>query len=239
MLDKLAGDGNKDVLTLRGAAAALLDRQADALADLNRPELADVPEANLFRGYVAARQHDWPLAATDFGAVLPSLDDYPKTARMLVRRAGAEALIRGGNAVGGQAFLDAIRLDMPSAEDQAYYDYLTGLQQAAGEDKEPAIKTWSALAESPIDEVRARSQFDLTELELAEKKIDEKFGKDARELGKACEVVGRHYEREASHLMKNINTVIEPVLTVVLAAIVLVVALSVFLPMWEMIRVRH
>lgn len=174
LLDKLAGDGNKDVLTLRGAAAALLDRQADALADLNRPELADVPEANLFRGYVAVRQHDWPLAATDFGAILPSLDDYPKTARMLLRRAGAEALIRGSNAVGGQAFLDAIRLDMPSAEDQAYYDYLTGLQQAAGEDKEPAIKTWSALAESPIDEVRARSQFDLTELQLKEGKIDAK-----------------------------------------------------------------
>ena len=64
-------------------------------------------------------------------------------------------------------------------------------------------------------------------------------GKDARELGRACEVVGRHYERESSHLMKNINTVIEPLLTVALAGIVLVVALSVFLPMWEMIKVRH
>lgn len=64
-------------------------------------------------------------------------------------------------------------------------------------------------------------------------------GKDARELGKACEVVSRHYERQATHLMKNVNTVIEPLLTVLLAAIVLVVALSVFLPMWEMIKVRR
>jgi hypothetical protein len=183
LLDKLADDGNKDVLTLRGAAQALLDREADASADLGRPELADVPEANLFRGYIAARQHDWPTAATAFGRALPGLDDYPKTARMLIRRAGAEALIRAGNAVGGQSFLDAMRLDMPSAEDQAYYDYLTGLQQAAGEDKEPAIKTWAALAESPIAEVRARSQFDLTELQLKEGKID------ARQAAKQLEAL--------------------------------------------------
>lgn len=64
-------------------------------------------------------------------------------------------------------------------------------------------------------------------------------GKDARELGRACEVVGRHYERESTHLMRNINTLIEPLLTVALAGIVLVVALAVFLPMWEMIKVRH
>ncbi len=31
-----------------------------------------------------------------------------------------------------------------------------------------------ALANSPVDEVRARSQFDMTELQLAEKKIDAK-----------------------------------------------------------------
>jgi type II secretory pathway component PulF len=64
-------------------------------------------------------------------------------------------------------------------------------------------------------------------------------GKDAKELSKACDAVGRHYERRATHLMRNINTIIEPILTVALAGIVLVVALSVFLPMWEMIRVKR
>lgn len=64
-------------------------------------------------------------------------------------------------------------------------------------------------------------------------------GKDAKELGRACEIVARHYERQSSHLMKNVNTVIEPLLTVALASIVLVIALSVFLPMWEMLKVRR
>jgi type II secretory pathway component PulF len=64
-------------------------------------------------------------------------------------------------------------------------------------------------------------------------------GKDANELSKACEVVSRYYERDAAHLLKNINTIIEPVITVVMAGVVLLVALSVFLPMWQITQVRH
>lgn len=172
LLDKLAADGDKDVLTLRGAAQALMDRDEDALADLDRPEIDDVPEALLFRGYMAARHRDWEKAGAVFGAPIPSIDDYPKTARMLIRRAAAGALIRGGNALTGQSFLDSIKLDMPSAEDRAFYDYLSGLQLARGENKAEAIKIWTGLADSPVDEVRARSQFDLTELQLSEGKID-------------------------------------------------------------------
>ncbi|HLP85638.1 MAG TPA: type II secretion system F family protein [Phycisphaerales bacterium] len=62
-------------------------------------------------------------------------------------------------------------------------------------------------------------------------------GKDAKELSRSCEIVSRHFDREASNLAKNVNTIVEPIMTVALAAIVLVVALSVFLPMWQMARV--
>jgi type II secretory pathway component PulF len=62
-------------------------------------------------------------------------------------------------------------------------------------------------------------------------------GKDAKELSRSCEIVSRHFDREAGNLAKNVNTIIEPIMTVALAAIVLVVALSVFLPMWQMARV--
>jgi type II secretory pathway component PulF len=64
-------------------------------------------------------------------------------------------------------------------------------------------------------------------------------GKDSQEMSKSCDIVAYHYEREASHLSKNINTIIEPLMTFALAGIVLVVALSVFLPMWQMARIRH
>lgn len=64
-------------------------------------------------------------------------------------------------------------------------------------------------------------------------------GKDAAEVSRACEVLARHYDRESSHLTKNLSSVIEPVLTVAMACIVLLVALSVFLPMWQMVAHRQ
>jgi type II secretory pathway component PulF len=64
-------------------------------------------------------------------------------------------------------------------------------------------------------------------------------GKDASDLARSCDVVARHYDREASHLTKNVNTIIEPIMTVAMAGIVLLVALSVFLPMWGMVRLHH
>lgn len=64
-------------------------------------------------------------------------------------------------------------------------------------------------------------------------------GEDAREMSRACSIVARQYDREATHLTGQINTLIEPLLTLVLACVVLLVALSVFLPMWQMVRVSN
>ncbi len=64
-------------------------------------------------------------------------------------------------------------------------------------------------------------------------------GKDSKELAKASSVIARHYDREAEHLSKNINSLIEPMMTIAMAGIVLLVALSVFLPMWQMIKISH
>lgn len=64
-------------------------------------------------------------------------------------------------------------------------------------------------------------------------------GKDAAELAKSCGIVARYYDREASHLTKNVNTVVEPLMTVAMAGIVLIVALAVFLPMWKMASLNH
>jgi type II secretory pathway component PulF len=64
-------------------------------------------------------------------------------------------------------------------------------------------------------------------------------GKDASEVSGACDIVSRHYDREATDLTRNINTIVEPMMTVALAGIVLLVALSVFLPMWQMARIQQ
>lgn len=61
-------------------------------------------------------------------------------------------------------------------------------------------------------------------------------GEDAGQLPRMCSAVARHYDRESAYLTKNIVTVIEPVMVVAVAAIVLVVALAIFLPMWDMVK---
>lgn len=63
-------------------------------------------------------------------------------------------------------------------------------------------------------------------------------GKDSAEMSRSCRIIADHYEREANHLTKNINTIIEPILTFALAGIVLLIALSVFLPMWKMASIK-
>ena len=63
-------------------------------------------------------------------------------------------------------------------------------------------------------------------------------GKDSDELSRAGRIVSRHYDRMSDHLTQNINTVIEPMITIAMAGIVLLIALSVFLPMWQMISIN-
>lgn len=63
-------------------------------------------------------------------------------------------------------------------------------------------------------------------------------GKDSKELARAGKIIARHYDRQADYLAKNINTIVEPMITIAMAGIVLLVALSVFLPMWQMISIN-
>lgn len=61
-------------------------------------------------------------------------------------------------------------------------------------------------------------------------------GEESAELTRMCSIIARQYERDTTTLTKNIATVIEPVLIVLIAAVVLMVALAIFLPMWDMVK---
>lgn len=61
-------------------------------------------------------------------------------------------------------------------------------------------------------------------------------GETSGELPRMCSIVARQYDRETSQLSKSLATLIEPIMIVSIAGIVLVVALSIFLPMWEMVN---
>lgn len=63
-------------------------------------------------------------------------------------------------------------------------------------------------------------------------------GSDAKELSAASRILASHFDRQSDHLAKNVNTIIEPIITVGMAMIVLLVALAVFVPMWQMVKVH-
>jgi MSHA biogenesis protein MshG len=62
-------------------------------------------------------------------------------------------------------------------------------------------------------------------------------GEASGSLEQACFAVSKQLKRELRYLTKNLGTLIEPILTGMLAVIVLFVALAVFLPMWDLVKV--
>lgn len=62
-------------------------------------------------------------------------------------------------------------------------------------------------------------------------------GHDAADLSRASLLVAKHFDRKASMLTKSVSSLIEPLMTILMAALVLLVALSVFLPMWQLARI--
>ena len=49
--------------------------------------------------------------------------------------------------------------------------------------------------------------------------------------------VADYYDRESGYMIKNLSTYIEPILILVLGVMVLIMALGIFMPMWNLIRV--
>jgi len=62
--------------------------------------------------------------------------------------------------------------------------------------------------------------------------MGEKTGNLEEMLG---EVVG-HYDRDIRNMSKVIGTLIEPILTVMLGGMIMVLALGVFMPMWNVVK---
>jgi MSHA biogenesis protein MshG len=48
--------------------------------------------------------------------------------------------------------------------------------------------------------------------------------------------VSEHYDREADYAIRNLSTALEPILLVVIGAMVFMLALAIFMPMWDMVR---
>jgi hypothetical protein len=156
----------RELMLLTGAIQTLDGELEKAHASLSDKSLDDVAEDNLFQGLLAAREQKWQDAATRLSAPLPSIADYPKPIREQIYILAGTALNEAGNPIAAQRFADALRQDQPDQDSKDRLTYLQGHIKLKAGERDEALALWSRLAESNLDDIRARSQFDLVEERL-------------------------------------------------------------------------
>jgi hypothetical protein len=167
-LSQIGREGRSDLdqrqLALLSGAVQTLDGQLDkARANLTGKSLQGVAEANLFMGLLTAGEEKWDEAAQHLTGALPNIADYPKPIREDIYLAAGHALNNAGNPIAAQRFADALRQDQPSPDARERLAYLDGHIKLRVGERDQALALWASLAESSLDDIRARSQFDLIE----------------------------------------------------------------------------
>jgi len=149
-------------LALLTGAIRTLDGELDkAQTSLSEKSLAGVAETNLFQGILAAREKKWQDAAKLLADPLPNIADYPKPIRQQIYLTAGTALNNAGNPIAARRFADALRQDQPDSDAKDRLTYLDGQISLKAGERDQALALWSKLADSPLDDVRALSQFDL------------------------------------------------------------------------------
>ena len=65
------------------------------------------------------------------------------------------------------------------------------------------------------------------------------IGEQSGSMEEMLSTISNHYDLEVDYAIKNMTSMIEPMLTVVLGAFILFLALSIFLPMWNVMSLIH
>ena len=94
---------------------------------------------------------------------LPNIADYAKPVRSQVYLLAGTAINNSGNPVGAQRFADSLKLDQPGRDDKDRLAYLTGQILLKLGERPEALALWSQLGDSSVEEIKARSQYDLVE----------------------------------------------------------------------------
>ena len=157
---------------LLAGAVAFLDGDPKTAAQLLGAEsLAKEPEAQLWRGSLAAEAGDWPTAAQAFTAGASFLPLYPETLRRRFALEAAEALIETGQAAEAQPLLQLVQKSAPTIHDEAETAFLDGRRLLALGDQKQAIAAWDKVAAMDDRRAGARAGFAKIMAELQTKDV--------------------------------------------------------------------
>ena len=134
---------------LRGAANMKMLRYGDAVEDFNHFSLANDDDARFWLAAARAKVGDAAVQAQAMIQTGSVVRFYPRAVKIPLALIGVEAAIAAGDDFGAQGFLDMIRKEKPTPNEQAAIDYMDGrLNQKIGE-LQVALQQYKKAEDSP------------------------------------------------------------------------------------------
>jgi len=134
---------------LRGASNMRMLRFGDAVEDFNHFSLANDDDARFWLAAARAKVGDAGAQAQAMIQTGSVVRFYPRAVKIPLALIGVESAIAAGDDFGAQGFLDMIRKEKPTPNEQAAIDYMDGrLNQKIGE-LQVALQQYRKAEESP------------------------------------------------------------------------------------------
>jgi hypothetical protein len=161
--------GMRMTLGVAHAMAMQFDEAGKVFADRS---FAEVPEVDLWRGYMAAQKQDWQSALVSFRKALPVLDQYPERLQAILRPMIVNAAVEGDdyNFAGQQ--LDYYERLKTGLERPALADLLRGRVSEASGRVDDALVLYDRAAKSADRDIEAKARLYRVLLQHKDKRLD-------------------------------------------------------------------
>ncbi|MDB5429437.1 MAG: endoglucanase [Caulobacter sp.] len=163
--------GDAEFRGLRGIARVMAGRYKEADADFSVGILADDPASTLWRGYIAAKEGQWPDARKAFDSGAAAMGQFSPLWKSRFARADAEAaLALGDYPTCNKRIAAALGERVPPEEELASRLIQARLMEALGQ-RDRALGVYKAIARAPLDQLAAPATLRATQIQLDEGKI--------------------------------------------------------------------
>lgn len=152
---------------LRGAANVMMNRQTEAMADLQSSALQNDPSAALWRGYAAAQIHDWDEARREFEAGAGALEQFSPRWRAQFRLALAQAALELNDSATADAAASAALGEAPNAALRLQARLVQARITAARGDSAAALSLFDDLSRARDEEIAVRATLESIRLRRA------------------------------------------------------------------------
>ncbi|MDX2276246.1 MAG: hypothetical protein NW206_12415 [Hyphomonadaceae bacterium] len=151
---------------LRGGANAMMNRQAEAMADLQSSALQNDPSAALWRGYAAAARNDWPEARRELESGAGALEQFSPRWRSQFRLVLAQAALELNDLAAADAAASAALGEAPT-QSLRLQARLVQARIMAARGSADALATFDDLSNTREEQVAVRASLEAIRIRRA------------------------------------------------------------------------